>query len=136
MTPVALLTVLLVDDHEPFRRLISTVLEQTAQVQIIGQASDGLAALQLAEELHPDLIILDIELPKLNGIQAARKILETRPDSKIILLSQESSTDMADAAFRLGALGYVVKMNAGIDLPKAIQLLRQGTNRSQDINQG
>src|SRR5437762_7436773 len=101
------LTVLLVDDYEPFRRLIRSMLEETSGFRIIGQASDGLDAIQKAEELRPDLILLDIGLPKLSGIQAARKILQRVPDSKIIFLSQETSADVVAEAFRLGASGYV-----------------------------
>jgi DNA-binding NarL/FixJ family response regulator len=134
MNRVAYLTVLLVDDYEPFRRMICSVLEEIAGVQIIGQASDGLEAVQKVEELHPDLIILDISLPKLNGIQAAQRILQTAPDSKIIFLSQESSKGMADEALRLGAVGFVVKVNAGIDLPKAIKLARQNREASEPID--
>ena len=123
MTP---LTILLVDDYEPFRRLICSMLGEMAGVQVIGQVSDGLAAIESAEELRPDLILLDIGLPKLNGMQAARIILKANPDSKVIFLSQETSADMADEAIRLGAWGYIVKVNAGTDLPKAIELVGQG----------
>jgi DNA-binding NarL/FixJ family response regulator len=122
---MAILTVVLVDDYEPFRRLICSMLEEMADVRVIGEAADGLQAVQSAAELRPDFILLDIGLPKLNGMQAARNILKSIPDSKIIFLSQESSTDMAEEALRLGATAYVVKMNAGTDLPKAIELVRQ-----------
>jgi DNA-binding NarL/FixJ family response regulator len=119
-------TLLVVDDYEPFRRLICSMLEEIVDVQIIGEAADGLEAIRKAEELRPHLIILDIGLPKLNGIHAARNILKAMPDSKIVFVSQETSADMADEAFRLGASGYVVKVNAGTDLPKAIEAIRQG----------
>jgi DNA-binding NarL/FixJ family response regulator len=120
------LTLLVVDDYEPFRRLICSMLEEMVDVQIIGEASDGLEAIRKAEELHPDLIVLDIGLPALNGIQAAQRILKAVPESKIVFLSQESSADVMDEALRLGALGYVVKVNAGTDLPKAIETVRRG----------
>jgi DNA-binding NarL/FixJ family response regulator len=120
------LTLLVVDDYEPFRRLICSVVEEMTGVQIIGEASDGLEAIRKAEELHPDLIILDIGLPVLNGIRVAQRILNAIPDSKIVFLSQESSADLVDEALRLGALGYVVKVNAGTDLPKAIETVREG----------
>jgi DNA-binding NarL/FixJ family response regulator len=120
------LTLLVVDDYEPFRRLICSMLEEMVDVQIIGEASDGLEAIRKAEELHPDLIVLDIGLPALNGIQAAQRILKAVPESKIVFLSQESSADVMDEALRLGARGYVVKVNAGTDLPKAIETVRRG----------
>jgi len=118
------LKILLVDDYEPLRRMLCSILEEMADVNVIGEASDGLEAIQKAEELRPDLIILDIGLPKLNGIHAARKIRKAIPDSKIIFLSQDTSAEMADEAFRLGALAYVAKVNAGTDLPKAIESAR------------
>jgi DNA-binding NarL/FixJ family response regulator len=120
------LTVLLVDDYEPFRRLICSMLEEKPDLEIIGQASDGLEAVQKAEELRPDLILLDIGLPKLSGIQAARKIFATVPDSKIVFLSQETSADVVEEAWRLGASGYVAKIHAGTDLIKAIEAVREG----------
>jgi DNA-binding NarL/FixJ family response regulator len=78
-------------------------------------------AVQKAEELKPDLILLDIGLPKLNGIEAARQIRKLSPQSKIIVVSQESSADMVQAALNSGALGYVVKTRAGSDLLAAIE---------------
>ena len=127
---MASITVLLVDDYEPLRRLISSMLEETDEVRIVGEASDGLEAVQKAEELQPDLIILDIGLPKLNGFEAARRILRARPDSRIIFLSQDNSADLVEEAFRLGAMGYVEKVNAGIDLLKMIKLAGQHTAAS------
>jgi DNA-binding NarL/FixJ family response regulator len=120
------LTVLIVDDYEPFRRMTRLVLEEMQDVQIIGEACDGLEAIQKAEELHPDLILLDIGMPKLNGIKAARSLLTTVPHSKIVFLSQETSTDIVEEALRLGAFAYVAKVDAARDLPKAVEAVRQG----------
>jgi DNA-binding NarL/FixJ family response regulator len=120
-------TVLVVDDYEPFRRLTCSVLEEMPGIQILGEASDGLEAIQKAEELRPDLILLDIGMPGLNGIQAARSIREAVPQSKIVFLSQETSPDVIEEAFRLGAFAYVAKVNAGTDLLKAVEAVRQGS---------
>src|SRR5207244_12668970 len=95
-------------------------------VQIIGQASDGLEAVQKAEELRSHLNLLDIGLPELSGIRAARRILKAVPHSKIVFLSQETSADVVEEAFRLGASGYVKKTDAGSDLIKAIEAVREG----------
>jgi DNA-binding NarL/FixJ family response regulator len=76
-------------------------------LQVIGEVSDGLEAVQKAEELQPDLIVLDIGLPTLDGIEAARRIRKFSPESKIVFLSQESSADVVQEAFSLGTLGYV-----------------------------
>jgi len=95
-------------------------------VQIICEASDGLEAVQKAEELQPDLIVLDIGLPTLDGIEAARRIRRLSPEAKILFVSQESSTDVVQEALRLGALGYIAKTNAGIELLAAVDAVCQG----------
>lgn len=112
--------VLVVDDHEPFRRFICSTLAKKPELQIVAEASDGLEAVQKAEALQPDLIVLDIGLPKLNGLEAARQIRKLSPNSKILFLSQESSSVTAQEALALGALGYVVKPYAGTELLPAV----------------
>src|ERR1700741_510643 len=115
------ITILLVDDYDPFRRLICSMLQERPEMEIIGQAADGVEAVEKAEELRPDLILLDIGLPKLSGIYAARKILKAVPDCKIIFLSQETSADVVEEGLRAGASAYVAKTDAGRDLLKAIE---------------
>ena len=112
--------VLVVDDHEPFRRFICWTLAKKPELQIVAEASDGLEAVQKAEALQPDLIVLDLGLPKLNGIEAARQIRKLSPNSKILFVSQESSSDTAQEALALGALGYVVKTYIGTELLPAV----------------
>jgi DNA-binding NarL/FixJ family response regulator len=118
--------VLVVEDSEPFRRFIRSTLEKRPELQIVGEVSDGLEAVHKVEELQPDLILLDIGLPTLNGIDAARRIRKVSPHSKILFVSQESSTDVAQEALDLGALGYVVKVHAGRELLVAVEAVRQG----------
>ena len=118
--------VLVVDDYEPFRRFVCSTLGKRPELRIIGKASDGLEAVQKAEELRPDLILLDIGLPSLNGIEAARRIRKLSPQSKILFVSQESSADVVQEALGLGALGYMVKANAGSELLPAVETVRQG----------
>ena len=96
---------LIVDDHEPFRQFLRSTLQNKLEIQTIVEASDGEEAIELAQALQPDLILLDIGLPKLNGIEAARRIRDSAPRSKIIFLSQESSVDIVQAAFSAGASG-------------------------------
>ena len=122
-TPVR---VLVVDDYEPFRRFVCSTLGKRPDLQVIGEASDGLEAIHKAEELQPDLIVLDIGLPTLNGIEAARRIRKLSPESKILFVSQESSADVVQEALRTGALGYVVKTHAGIELLAAVEAVGQG----------
>jgi DNA-binding NarL/FixJ family response regulator len=118
---VSPIRVLVVEDFLPFRKFICSILEKGSELQVIHEVSDGMEAVQKAEELKPDLILLDIGLPKLNGIEAARQIRKLSPQSKIIFVSQESSADMVQAALSSGALGYVVKTRAGTDLLAAIE---------------
>lgn len=116
----------MVDDYEPFRRFVRSTLGKRPELQIVGEASDGFEAVEKAEELQPDLILLDVGLPTLNGIEAARQIHTLAPESKMIFLSQESSADMVQEALSLGAWGYVAKVKAGSDLLPAVEAVLQG----------
>jgi DNA-binding NarL/FixJ family response regulator len=118
--------VLIVDDNEPFRQFLRSTLQNKLELQTIVEASDGEEAIELAQALHPDLILLDIGLPKLNGIEAARRIHELAPRSKVIFLSQESSIDIVQAAFSAGASGYVVKVDAGSEILTAVDVVLRG----------
>jgi DNA-binding NarL/FixJ family response regulator len=121
-----LVTVLLVDDFAPFRAVVSSLLGEKPKLQIVAEASDGLEAVEKSRQLQPDLILLDICLPKLNGIRAAEQIREVAPHSKIIFVTQDNSAETAKKAIALGAMGYVVKAKAGSELLKAIDLVLQG----------
>ena len=116
----------MVEDNEPFQRFVCSTLETSPELQVISRVSDGLDAVQKAEELQPDLIVLDIGLPTLSGIEAARRIQKLSPQSKIIFLTQETSADVVREALNLGAKGYVVKVNAGSELLAAVEAVRQG----------
>jgi DNA-binding NarL/FixJ family response regulator len=120
------LRILVVDDHEPFRRFVLLTLDRKPDLQVVGEAADGLEAMQKAEVLLPDLMVLDLALPKLNGLEVARQIGKVSPDCKILFVSQESSSDVVQEALRLGALGYVVKTHAASDLLDAVEAVRQG----------
>ncbi len=116
----------MVDDFEPWRRYVSSTLRKEPGWQVVGEASDGLEAFQKAVELEPDLILLDIGLPTLNGIEAARRIREIVPEAKIIFLSEESSPVTVQEAMSLGARGYVVKTVAAVDLVTAVETVLSG----------
>jgi DNA-binding NarL/FixJ family response regulator len=120
--------VLVVDDFAPFRRMISSILEVEDYVQIIGEASDGLEAIEKAKELLPDLILLDVGLPKLDGIEVARKIRGLFPGTKVIFVSQETSADVVQEALGTGAQGFVAKIDAWRDVVVAIKAALQGEN--------
>ncbi len=118
--------ILVVEDHELFRRFICSTLAEGSELQIIGEASDGLEAVRKAEELHPDLILLDIGLPSLNGMEAARRIHKLSPESKMLFISQESSVDVVREALSTGASGYVCKPDAGSELLQAVSAVLRG----------
>jgi DNA-binding NarL/FixJ family response regulator len=122
----SLIRVLVVDDYEPWRRYFSTTVGKQQGLQVIGEVSDGLEAVQRAEELQPDLILLDIGLPTLNCIEAARRIREVAPASKILFVSENRSPDIAEEALSTGAGGYVVKSDAASELMLAVQAVLEG----------
>lgn len=113
--------VLVVDDNEPFRRFVGATLSRWPELQIVGEAVDGLEAVQRAVELQPALIVLDIGLPGLNGLEAARRIRQLAPKATILFLSQESSPDIVREALDLGAGGFVFKAHAATDLLIAVE---------------
>src|SRR5215472_2482765 len=102
---VPLFRVLVVEDFEGFRRFVCSVLQHRAEFQI-AEALNGLEAVQKAEQLQPDLILLDIGLPNLNGLEVAEQVRKLAPAAKILFLSQESSSEVVREALSLGALGY------------------------------
>jgi DNA-binding NarL/FixJ family response regulator len=118
--------VLVVDDHQPWRRFVSSELQKRPELQIIYEVSDGLDAVHKAQELRPDLILLDIGLPTLNGMEVARQILKFGSKPKIIFLTQESSQDIMQEALSLGAEGYIVKACAATELLTAMEAVLRG----------
>lgn len=118
--------VLVVDDFEPFRQFVCSILQETADFAVVGQASDGLEAVHKAEELQPHLILLDIALPKLDGIETARRISVIAPRSKIIFLSAIHDADVVKAALSGGAYGYVAKSAAKDELAAALTCVARG----------
>ena len=122
----ASIRVLVVDDYRPWRRHICSVLRTRTEIQVIAEISDGLEAVQKAQELRPDLILLDIGLPSLSGLEVARRIRELSPKSKVLFISQETSTDIVLGALATGAAGYVVKADASGELRTALSAVLRG----------
>lgn len=110
---MSVVRVLIVDDFDPWRAFVIQHLNGHPQFRVLGCASDGLAGVQKVEELQPDLILLDISLPKLNGIELARKVRKLVPKAKILFLSSNADPDVVRAAFCAGGAGYVLKSDAG-----------------------
>lgn len=105
----ASLNTLVVEDLETLRRFLCASLEEKTPCLVIGEASDGLEAVEKVEELQPDLVLLDLGLPKLNGMEVARRIRQLAPNSKILIVSQESGVEVILGAMRLGVQGYLYK---------------------------
>ena len=118
--------VLVVDDYEPWRRFIRLALLAHNKLQVIGEVSDGLEAVEKAQQLQPDLILLDIGLPTLNGIEAAHRIREVSPTSKILFVSENRSHEIAQEALRNGAGGYIVKSDVSHALLPGIRAILEG----------
>ena len=121
---MAVFRTLIVEDHEALRALLRSLLESQTQCVVIGEASDGLQGVEKAQELEPDLILLDLALPKLNGMEAARRIRKISPNSKIVFLSQEPAPEIVQSALRFGA-GYLLKSDAQ-QLPAAVHAVLEG----------
>lgn len=115
------LKILIADDHPIFRRGLCDVIQADAGLRLVGQASNGEEALKLIDELRPDIAILDIHMPKLTGLQAARKLVENKSDVKIVLLTMHEDEDLLSKALNLGIQAYVLKENAVEDLIAAVR---------------
>ena len=122
----SIVQILVVDDFAPWRRFVGSMLQNWTGLRLVGEASDGLEAVQKAEELQPDLILMDLGLPKLNGIEAARRIQKLSIKSKIVFVSTQRDLDIIQEAFRSGISGYVLKSAALTQLPPALEAVLQG----------
>jgi DNA-binding NarL/FixJ family response regulator len=120
------LRVLLVDDHALVRRGFRRMLEDEPTFQVVGEASDGLEAVECAERLEPDVIVMDCALPQINGIEASRRILAKRPETAILMLSMHSEDTLIRQALEAGAKGYVLKNAMDLDLVSAIKKVAEG----------
>ena len=118
--------ILIVDDFEGFRDFVYSALQQRAGFQVVGQASDGLEALQKAKELQPDLVLVDIGLPKLNGLETGKRLHIFAPHAKILFISQETSPELTQETLRLGGRGYIHKLRAQRDLLPAVEAVLRG----------
>src|SRR5271154_7142710 len=118
--------ILLVDDHALVRRGFRRMLEDEPSFQVAGEASDGLEAVKRAEELQPDVVVMDCALPQINGIEAARRILAKAPETAILMLSMHSEDTLVRQAMEAGARGYILKNAMDLDLVNAIKKVAEG----------
>jgi len=122
--------ILIVDDHEIFRRGLRSLLESRKDLDITGEAVNGLEAVEKAKELRPDIVVMDVSMPQMDGLQAARMIHSESPDAKILILSQHDSPHMLAAALDAGASAYVTKSQVARSLFTALDAVLQGRSFS------
>lgn len=108
--------ILLVDDFQAWRLATSRILSTVPDFQVVGEASDGLEAVAKSAALLPDIVLLDLAMPRLNGLEAAKRIRQSSPQSKIIFLTEEDDEDLRSAALGTGAVAYLIKSRAGREL--------------------
>jgi DNA-binding NarL/FixJ family response regulator len=118
-----MIRILLADDHAMVRDGLKALLEQQPDCMVVGTAEDGQAAVELAQQLRPDIVVLDIDMPRLNGIEAARAIVAALPGTRILMLSMKQGAEYIHRALQAGALGYLLKDSAGAELAPAIRAL-------------
>ena len=131
--------ILLVDDHPIVRQGLKTLLEAHSGWEVIGEAADGLEAVDKADRLHPDVMVLDVTMTRMNGLEACRLIREKAPGLEILFVTQHDSPQMMREALEAGARGYVVKSNAARDLLEAVEAVSQhrvftALNRRDSVN--
>jgi two-component system, chemotaxis family, chemotaxis protein CheY len=117
---------LIVDDYDFWRYCVVSLLKEYPEFEIAGEGSDGLDAIEMSAELHPDIVLLDIGLPEVNGFEAAREIRKVSPGSKIVFVSQTRNEDLVNEARRVGAQGFVSKIDAACELVPTIKAALAG----------
>ena len=120
------ITLVIADDHPTYREGLRRLLEDQGDLECVGQADNGLEAVKLAEELRPDVAILDVVMPELNGIEAAREIGRVCPATQLIILSMHSTTEHIVRALQAGVRGYLLKESAGIEVVNAVRAVHAG----------
>ena len=122
------ITVMLVDDHALVRRGFRRMLDDDQTLEVVAEASNGVEAVQLAEKLKPQVIVMDCQLPQMTGLEATRKIMQDRPDTAILMLSMHSEDTLVRQALEAGARGYVLKNALDLDLARAIKEVAAGNS--------
>jgi DNA-binding NarL/FixJ family response regulator len=120
------ISIVLADDHRIVREGLRALLERHEDLRVTGEAADGHEAVRLAQTLKPNVIIMDISMPVLNGIEATQQVLGVSPSTRVIILSMYSTSEHIFRAFKAGAQGYLLKESAGADVVNAVRAVREG----------
>jgi two-component system, NarL family, response regulator NreC len=123
---MAKIRVLLADDHAILRDGLRSLLSHQEDIQVVGEAKDGAEAVAGVHELHPDVVVMDIAMPGMNGLQATRKIREQYPETRVLVLTQHEDRQYVMSVLQAGAAGYVIKRAAGTDLITALRAVARG----------
>jgi DNA-binding NarL/FixJ family response regulator len=125
--PASRISVLLVEDHEVVREGLRALLDAEDDIAVVGEVEDGHSAIEAARALRPDVVVMDIAMPRLNGLEATRRILAAAPATRVLILSAHSDEEYIDRASELGAVGYILKQSSLADLAQAIRASRIGS---------
>jgi len=126
MNPARPITVLLADDHRIVREGLRKLLESESDIEVVGEAATGRQAVEITARLRPDVVVMDIAMPRLNGLEAARRILETDPAARVLVLSAHSDDAYVEKVMELGAAGYLIKQTSARCLAEAVREVRKG----------
>lgn len=121
-----MIRVLLVDDHSLVRRTVRSLLERSGQVDVVGEAKNGVEAVEQAVSLKPDVVVMDVKMPQMDGLQATKAILATEPGIRVVLLSMYSPEDLEGSVLQAGAIAFVPKQVAATELLPAVQMAANG----------
>ena len=120
------ITVLLAEDHRAYRKSLKLLVETDGDIEVVGEAKNGCEAIRMNKSLHPDVVLMDIAMPLLNGLQATRQIMQSLPASKVLILSSHPDPEYIEQAMVFGASGYLLKQSSAEILAEAIREVQDG----------
>jgi DNA-binding NarL/FixJ family response regulator len=121
-----MISVLLADDHAVVRDGLRALLEAQTDIEVVGDAANGREVLRLAQQLHPDVVVMDIAMPELNGVEATQQMHDAYPSTQVLILSMHSTTEHIFRALQAGARGYLLKDSAGAEVVDAVRVVHAG----------